>query len=360
MNFVDKYNSIIDFIEKNLHMKTDEIAQTMADRLQINKRVLGESFQFVTGLSLNEYVRNRRVVNCMRYKLQLKCSLDIAAEEFGFPDQPTLSRACKEAIGTTPSQVTEDVLNARPPLLLRELLGEREKNQMLPIRKSAQMNVFGTTKAQFSEIKLFLEENTFFDFNDDYLELVYQLKKEYDLGIEEAFEFTEDILLTHGEKIDDLVVRWSWEYALLRLKYNVEERKAKRIIEHMHAEGEKDITKVDQDYLVVYLSEYVQKHRISWDTTKSILILMKYRNIPVEAFGDIIDKAVFLFRGDVLAAVTCPASYDECMEHIRLNENLPDSILQVMHAGYVIEELREMREERIVELWTKLFPEKTK
>lgn len=35
MNFAEKYNSIITFIEENLHRKTDEISQIMAGELKI-------------------------------------------------------------------------------------------------------------------------------------------------------------------------------------------------------------------------------------------------------------------------------------------------------------------------------------
>ena len=349
MNFAEKYNSIITFIEENLHRKTDEISQIMAGELKISKRALGETFQFMTGLSINEYVRNRRIVNAMRYKLQTDCPLEMVAEEFGFPDQPTISRTCKEALGFSPSQVTEEMLDGLHPLQLQDLFEDSGNGRILPMRKADRMNAFGITKSTFSEIRLFLEENTYYDFDDDYLDLAYQIKEKYDLSIEAAYNLMEEIKLHSEGKFDKVFVKWAKEYAFLRLKYGVKEWDIVEIIEQMHEDGEKDITKAEHNYLEVYLGEYAQRIGLKWDTVKIMLVMMRHREIPFEKFEDITKKAV-LFRGDILLAVNCSKTFDEYLKIIEEDIEVLKEEIERIKYGYVIDQLKELGEHHWIEV----------
>lgn len=96
MNFESKFDSIMDYIEEHIEQKPNETVRIIAKEFGMTTRTLSEGFQFVTDISLSGYIRLRRVIRALKYKLAEGCALDAAAAHFGFPDQPTLSKACRE------------------------------------------------------------------------------------------------------------------------------------------------------------------------------------------------------------------------------------------------------------------------
>lgn len=102
------------------------------------------------------------------------------------------------------------------------------------MRKADRMNAFGITKSTFSEIRLFLKENTYYDFDDNYLDLAYQIKEKYDLSIEAAYN-----LITRFENIYNLhkkIILLKLDFLLCACKPHIRMRivdEAYRIVFHM-------------------------------------------------------------------------------------------------------------------------------
>lgn len=293
MNFQERYDAIINYIEENLEKKTSEVVKNLSNRLQINSRMLGEGFLFVTGLSINEYVRSRRVINSLQYRLDTGCSIDTAAEMYGFPDQPTLSKACKEALQLSPSQVTEEMLRDCPPLNLQKLLMSGNAEMLIPAKKTAKINAFGTSWSQFSEIRKYSEMNSLYGLDDEHVEMVYKIHQEYDVDLDDIFEFVEgievskEILKTEGHPYT------YQELAFLCFGKGLSEGKAEEIIAKMRRDGEKDVLKADKTCLDVFLkNDSVEEYDWSWGLCKTVLAFMQRWGIPVEDFTQVIEKAL--------------------------------------------------------------------
>jgi len=74
MNFESKFDSIMDYIEEHIEQKPNETVRIIAKEFGMTTRTLSEGFQFVTDISLSGYIRLRRVIRALKYKLTEDCS----------------------------------------------------------------------------------------------------------------------------------------------------------------------------------------------------------------------------------------------------------------------------------------------
>ena len=121
MNFAEKYDQLISQIEEAVKANEDEIAEKLSKIYGSNSRLIADAFQFISGTTLSQYIKQRRLVNAMLYKNEHDCSLETAAIKFGFPDAATMSKAFKACFGKSPSQMSKEELEAQQPSSLENI-----------------------------------------------------------------------------------------------------------------------------------------------------------------------------------------------------------------------------------------------
>jgi AraC family transcriptional regulator len=103
MEWVDRMNSVIDYIEAHLcdEISSDEISRIMACPYSVFQR----SFGPITGIQMSEYIRRRRLT-CAAYELQNTDQrvLDIAIK-YGYDSADAFTAAFKRLHGITPAEV---------------------------------------------------------------------------------------------------------------------------------------------------------------------------------------------------------------------------------------------------------------
>jgi AraC family transcriptional regulator len=103
MEWVDRMNAVIDYVEKNLcgEISTDEVSRIIASPYAVFQR----SFVQIAGVTLSEYIRRRRLT-CAAYDIQNteKRIIDIALE-YGYESADAFGVAFKRLHGITPNLV---------------------------------------------------------------------------------------------------------------------------------------------------------------------------------------------------------------------------------------------------------------
>ena len=106
MDWVDRMNKVIDYVENNLNSEIDsnEISKIMACPFNLFQR----SFIQITGIPLSEYIRCRKLT-CAAYELQNTDDkiIDIALK-YGYQSSDAFSVAFKHVQGVAPSMVRKN------------------------------------------------------------------------------------------------------------------------------------------------------------------------------------------------------------------------------------------------------------
>lgn len=144
MDWLDKMNSALDYIEASL---TEKISYDRIARLACcSKYHFQRMFPFITGVSLSEYIRRRRLT-LAAYELQatdIKV-VDIALK-YGYDSPEAFSRAFKNLHGTIPSSVRDAgvFLKAYPRMTFQiSIKGDYEMKYRIEQREA--FKVFGVS-----------------------------------------------------------------------------------------------------------------------------------------------------------------------------------------------------------------------
>lgn len=115
MNNFDKLNEVIKYIENNL---TGEISiKKICQILCVNEYTLYRIFNFITGISLTEYIRNRKLSMAGLELLNSKIKIIDLGVKYGYDSPISFSRAFKKFHGIKPSEVKQNskYLKSFPP-----------------------------------------------------------------------------------------------------------------------------------------------------------------------------------------------------------------------------------------------------
>ena len=153
MNFIEKYNTIINLIENNIYDKPDDISELISKKLYTHKRQITEVFRFVTDYTFADYVGLRKLEHIYNYKNQYGCSWEAASYEYG-EDYSTSYRRFKNKYGISPDEISDVDDFEFLPALTFDKLYILEQNKKFEVRN---MNVFNPINITFEQYKYFDE-----------------------------------------------------------------------------------------------------------------------------------------------------------------------------------------------------------
>lgn len=242
MTLQEKFDDIISRIERLIDSGVDNIPQILSQETGFNLRLLGDSFQFITDMTLIKYIRQRRLIYALTRRIEKNLSIEEIAADSLFSDAAAFTKACKSEFNLAPGQITADVLKKYPPLRFSLLVSDNQADLME--NKTLVTQQHNTSKGvsveEFSEIRQVLEISALYGFDDEESEYVYRLTKELGLTIEAAAEFCEEIRLE--EKYD--VFSYEMQQALCEVRHN----------------GYAHIHELPDGFFDVYFSEENDKH----------------------------------------------------------------------------------------------------
>lgn len=241
MTLQEKFDSIIDCIERLVSAGESNIPQALARESGFNLRLLGDAFQFVTDMTLIKYIRQRRLVRALSNRIKFDLPVEEIVSDAGFSDAAAFSKACKNEFDLTPIQITEDVLKKYMPLSFAMIAyGEdvdQKESDTLTVPNNANHAV---SSEQFSNIKHVLEISAIYGFADDDTEFVYRMAMEFNIPIEEAAEFCEEA------KIQD--------------KFDLTDHETQQLLYEIRSNGYHHLYELPKGFFDVYFSEENDKH----------------------------------------------------------------------------------------------------
>jgi len=127
--------SAIDYIEDNIHLPFD--ADSIASHINISTSYLKKIFKSVTGYSLIEYARGRKLNHCLELLNKSDASISEIALDNGYTYEPSFSRAFKKHFGISPKHYRDNkkVIEITPKLDLSFIVELNEALIVKPVFK---------------------------------------------------------------------------------------------------------------------------------------------------------------------------------------------------------------------------------
>lgn len=111
MNVYDNLNTMIDYIEDNLDKEIDY--KKLAEIVGLNESILQRIFPIICNLSINEYIRKRRLTLAGKDLIQNNMKIIDVAVKYGYESPTSFSRAFSNFHGIKPGQVKDNIGNLK-------------------------------------------------------------------------------------------------------------------------------------------------------------------------------------------------------------------------------------------------------
>ncbi len=296
MTVDEKFDKLFALIEQKIkftNKSSSVIAEEIAQEFGCSLRELSSFFTFVSGQTLTNYVKERKMMAAYESILNSeKYDANKAVELSGFADQPTFNKRFKIVFGLTPTEAFEK----KDPSLLKVKLSW-DKLQGIRVSSNAIKTIFGIDRAKFDEIKEIIKLQDKFKFDELQSEIAYYLYKSYEVPLKEAFRFVgeyhynenaEEELIKELEDVreffnlppgyifaeeEETIPRLSREELLnTRIKGDIDDPEIRyvyfrgdmdsiyttyEVIDKLHEAGETDVTKVDIDVINICAYEEI-------------------------------------------------------------------------------------------------------
>jgi AraC-like DNA-binding protein len=240
MTLQEKFDDIIGCIEYLVENGEEDIPQALSKETGFNLRLLGDSFQFITDMTLAKYIRQRRLIHALTNKVQKNLSVEDIAAETTFCDAAAFTKACKNEFNLTPGQITEEVLQKFPPLRFAIITSGSAASQMENDKLTTTEITAGVSSEQFAEIKRVLEISAVYGFDDDDAEFVYRMATEFNISIEEAAEFCEE--------------------ARIQEQFDLTDHEVQQLLYEIRNNGYAHLYELPKGFFDVYFSEENDRH----------------------------------------------------------------------------------------------------
>lgn len=106
MEWITALKSTLDYIEK--HLQDDIRVETLAQRVYLSPYYLQNGFRIMTGYSLGEYIRNRRLYEAALLLINNEGKITDVALQYGYETPESFSKAFSRFHGITPRDVRKN------------------------------------------------------------------------------------------------------------------------------------------------------------------------------------------------------------------------------------------------------------
>lgn len=326
MNFQEKFDDIIESIEYLIEFRYEDIPVALAKEIGINLRLLADAFMFITDITLIKYIRQRRLAYALDNRISNGWSIEKTAELAGFSDAASFSKACKNELGYSPSQITQEILAQYAPLKFSKIMSNSDYEFVEENIVTAKSNsICGVTAKQFAEIKCVLEIGALYGFTDEEAELVYRLSQECSMSIQQAADFCEDLFMqmdngTYWGGYDILSA------AKLSLKYDLSVSESVDILSELKLH-DYSIDELPEGFFEIYFGDFNEKLAgYSVPMICEIVRALRENELSTDDFDDIMSYSI-IYDDDPIETINNYRKLQEeeaNFEMIHESLNIPD------------------------------------
>ena len=200
MNVKEKFEKIIIDIEnfvQNDSRKASNISEQIAFNMLMGYRELNDVFKFFTNRSLNEYVKERKMMAAYELILtQDEMNVDNAIEISGLDNQSSFGKKFKEVFGMTPQAAfsKKDKTKLLPPLSWESLSSIEGQTNGIHSAEHNMTDCYGVTFEQYNNILQAQEYQALYDFNDAQSLTAFKIHESENVPLKDAYSFVEDYL----------------------------------------------------------------------------------------------------------------------------------------------------------------------
>lgn len=284
------------------------------------------------------YIRSRRIIHALHYKLDNDSSIEETAFDCGYPDQPTFSKACKQVLGHSPSSVSKEILSKHLPLTLDNILKGTDQLMHTNTQTFADPEVLDVSDKQLASIFNLFETNELYGFHPHTLVVIHTLSQRYNCASEDVFDLMEDLVYGFGitEPLSTSDISCIEDTAFLHFSHKLDSFDAFKTCVCLHSEGISVLSSFDsfdEDVLRVYLTETARAHNFTWNLCSIFVSLMNHFSIPLDNFKKVFLDCIALFDGDLLMTTACFNEMDTLPEFYEQNGYLPPHIEDAVKGG---------------------------
>lgn len=200
MNVKEKFEKIIfdieDLVQNDLK-KASDISEQIATNMLMDYRELNDVFKFFADRSLNEYIKERKMMAAYMFILTRdEMNIDQAIEISGLDNQSSFGKKFKEVFGITPQEAfaQKDQSKLLSPLSWESIQFIESETNGTPPSDYDSTNYYGVTSEQYNKIIQAKEYQALYDFNDNQSLTAFQIAEMENVSLKEAYAFVEDYL----------------------------------------------------------------------------------------------------------------------------------------------------------------------
>ena len=317
MMLQEKFDAIIEHIEMAITSGETDIPQTVAKKMGLNLRLLGDAFQFVTDITLAKYIRQRRLINALISRLELNLPIEEIVAAAGFSDAAAFSKACKNEFGLSPTQMSEEVVRNYPPIFFSRIAsGEkcgRWEKDVMETAKEIERPV-GVSAEQFAEIRRILEVSAIYGFTDEEAEAVYIIATTCAVSASQAAEFYDDfkLQLETGSYMHEYGL---FDMAELACHYNLSFSETQEIMYMLKCYGYDDIHDLPDGFFDIYFAK--ENDRYGWNVSEicEIADAMKENGLTASSLEDVVFSAE-TFGSDIIEVIENYHEYENAWDEL--------------------------------------------
>ena len=194
MNFKERFDELILFIENNISKNNTDIMILVKDKFAYgDPSYLAHAFDYITGMRLKEYIIRRKLIHIFKYKKDNNCTIEDAVSEFEYSSETNFMRDFKKYYNTTVSKMTDEEFEiAILPLYVKTILEMDGNNAMASTLANPEPKLFDLPISQLTKLKEAISLMEFYDLEPEEAEIAYQLTKNTSLSVESIFGFCSD------------------------------------------------------------------------------------------------------------------------------------------------------------------------
>jgi AraC-like DNA-binding protein len=300
MNAKEQFDKIIETIEilsNDLDgIKARDIAEHVSSMLGLGCRDVGAIFAFLTGYSLLDYIKERKLMAAYKMLISIPL-LDIegAITVSGYDNQSSFGKKFKEYFDMTPTEAFEkkDQTRYTSAFSWSSIVSNNVKSadNLFP-QESSEKTKFGITQTQYAKIMEAADYQALYGFNDIQSDAAFQVAEEMQVPLKDAFEFIDDFsnnycLNDNGEFNVSAEELYLLINAAPELKY-VYFKITNSVYEALNLIGEAktfgyNLMEIDPEYISSYLND-------SWRFDEFMFLVEKFEELGGADFDDFIFK----------------------------------------------------------------------
>lgn len=201
MNVKGRFNNMTEQIEEIIEngycLKARDVAKKIVASQFISFRDLNTIFQYLTGYSLLDYIRERQMMKAYSMLISIPMfDVEMAISVSGYDNQSSFSKKFKECYGVTPKEafLGKDENKLKPATKWDMLSAINAKAVESAVPKHEDVK-FGVPKDKYLKLIEAADYQALYEFDDIKSEVAFKISEEINAPLKQAFDFVDEFCL---------------------------------------------------------------------------------------------------------------------------------------------------------------------